>query len=350
MAECPVCGDESGRGQATCDACGLPTELFEAVRDIADPAGDPKFVHAVAELLGAAEAIGAGTPPQGSAEARTVLPRRSRLADPVAPGAESPRPETGRDVKGRSGSPDEVLRIGRSLQLDLSALEQAVEQARAEGSPVQLSRVRRELVRSVLDELVSRYRRLCDRRDAFSSLVRTRTLDAELAAYRRALSEGNLARAEEQRQKAQQAAESIEASWARIEAQFTEAGQMMRALRELGGVAPGVLRPVAEAIQNPRGSEAGQVESRLTRANRLLWGLLVPRMNYLISQGQRRLSEVVEPAARLDPIRLEIERMAEKIRDEKIGEALESHRFLRAELASLAPRPSPRSVRRSFIE
>ncbi len=350
MVECPVCGEGSPRGQAACGACGLPTELFDAVRDIADPAGDPKFAHAVAELLGATEAVRPGASRRRPVEPPAVPAANPSRGDLFAPGGESPRTETGRDVRDLPDSSAEVFRIGRSLELDVSALERAFDHAGTEGSPVQLARLRRDLVRLVLDGLLDRYRRLCDRRDALSSLVQTGTLDAELAAYRRALAEGNLTRAEEQRQKAQQAVESIDASWSRIETQFMEAGQMMRALRELGGVAPGVLRPVAEAIQNPRGSEAGQIERRLARANRLLWGLLVPRMDYLILQGRSRLSEGVEPAARLDPIRSEIDRMAEKIRDQKIGEALESHRFLRAELASLTPRPSRRSVRRSFIE
>ncbi|MCI4352580.1 MAG: zinc ribbon domain-containing protein [Thermoplasmata archaeon] len=350
MVECPVCGAVGPPGQTGCAACGLPSEMFEPVRDIADPAEEAKFTHALEELTGARPPVHPGPSPPLLLESPAPAVDDRTLEEPSVPGGEELHPETGGRVEDLPGPWEEALRIGRALGLDLSRLMGAMRQARSDGDPVQLSRLRHSLVRSVLDGLVDRYRTLCDRRDAIARRVRTQALDADLAAYRKALSGGELARAEEQRQNAQRTVESIEASWSRIKTQFTEAGQMIRALREMGGVAPGVLRPVAEAIRIPRRGEAGQIERRLKRANGLLWGLLVPRMNYQISKGRSLLNETQAPAALTEAISSEIARMTENIRDQNISKALESRLFLRVALSSLAPRVPRRPVRRSFVE
>ena len=350
MVECPVCGVGNPPGQTDCGSCGLPTELFEAVSDIAAPSGDPKIALAETKPSEGVDTVQPAESVSRPREPPTTPPdllRREELP-PSAGGAR--QTATDSRVKDATKPWGEALRIGRALGMDLNSLVEAMERADSDGSLVQLSRLRRELIRSVLDGLIDRYRCLCDRRDVLSTRVRTLTLDAELAAYRRALSGGELARAEELRGKAEGTAESIEESWRRIKTQLAEAGQMIRALRELGGVAPEVLKPVAEAIRIPRKSEAGQIERRLNRAHGLLWGLLVPRMDYEISKGRSLLNEAEAPAALTDAIRSEIAQMAEKIRVQKVGEALESRLFLRVAMKSLAPRAPRRTVRRSFIE
>lgn len=350
MIECPVCGVGGPEDQVGCAACGLPGQFFEAVRDIADPTADIKFTHAVDELTGTGEPVPPGPSRATHSESTAALMQGISPNSQTARGGAVPLPETGGDTEAAPSPWDDATRIGHALGQDLSYLEEAMARASSEGDTAQLSRFRHDLIRAVLNGLVDRYRILCDRRNVLASRVRTQSLDAALAAYRRALSEGELVGAEVQWRKAQQTAESIEASWGRIKTQFTEAGQMIRALREMGGVAPGVLRPVAEAIRIPRRGEAGQIERRLKRANGLLWGLLVPRMDYQLSKGRSLLNEAEAPAALTDAIRSEIARMTEKIRDQKIGEALQSRLFLRVALSSLAPRAPRRSVRRSFIE
>ncbi len=350
MVECPVCGAASPPDQPTCAVCGLPTEFADAFREPGNPAVDPTPAPTAGEPADSAEA---DQPWWSRPGPQSSMPAASDLQSLGGRPSPENRPSP---VKADSSLPDsagpaaEVDRIGRSLGMDLSEAATDLGDARADGNPPSLSRPSRERIRSVLDELLRRYRTLCDRRNALSRVVRTHALDEELIGYRKALGEGALGRADEHRLKAERTVESLESSWSRIKGQFSEAGQMMRALREMGGVAPTVLRPVVDAVRIPRRGDAGQIELRLKKANELLWGLLVPRMDYEISRGRTLLDAAKASAARTNLIRREIDRMAEEIRSQKISEALESRRFLRAELASVAPKAPRTSVRRSFIE
>lgn len=348
--ECPVCGLEPSEGQVACEVCGLPLEFFESFREVAGPE------VALEPVSTDRTAANAGVPGRPEPEhLNRPVPPSARVGDgkrakppPMVPAGSAPAtvPPPEEEVQPR----DEALRIAHSLQIDVAEFEGDLKQAISKGDSAGMSRLRRLLVRAVLDALIDRYRHLCDRRDVLSSVMRTQTLDTELVAYRRALSRGELDRAEEQRRKAQRTVDSLEASLTRIRSRLAEASQMMRALRELGGVAPMALRPVADAVKVPREAEAGQIERRLDQTNGLLWGLLVPRMNHEISKCLSLLEQTEAPPSRTAPIRVEIDRMAEQIRAQKIAEALESHRFLRAELASLTPRASRKRRQRFSID
>jgi len=339
MVECPVCGAVGALGGDACEVCGLPTKYFAGLQEEVNAATNSTVVPDVGPVMAAQETVEPETPTPEPA-VRSSPPTGSAGGDVPRPkDLEAPGPEPDRDLEDAGQPKDEALRIGSSLGMDVSGFERALERATLDGNQAELSRVRREIVKSVLDGLMDRYRRLCERRDVLSSVMRTQSLDTELAAYRRALSQGELALADAQRGKAQRAIESFEASLGRIRTHLNEASQMMRALRELGGVAPNVLRPVAEAVKDQRRAEAEEIEKRLSQTNVFLWGLLVPRMNHEISRGLSLLNQTKAPPSRTAPIRIEIDRMAEQIRARNIGEALESHRFVHAELASLAPRP-----------
>jgi hypothetical protein len=347
MVECPVCGLVPSQGQVACEVCGLPIEFFEAFREVAGPevalelttTGEPATAVAVP---GRPEPEHLDRPVPPSPNVENVVPVHPTASD-ARPSASKKGPGSEEDSQPK----DEVLRMAHSLGIDVSELEGDLKQALWEGDAGHVSRVRRGLVHAVLDGLIDRYRRLCDRRDVLSSVMRTQTLDTELVAYRRALSRGELDRAEEQQRRATRTVDSLEASLTRIRSRLAEASQMMRALRDMGGVAPMALRPVADAVKVPRESDAGQIERRLDQTNGILWGLLVPRMNHEISKCLSVLDQTEAPPSRTAPIRVEIDRMAEQIRTQKIAEALESHRFLRAELATLAPR-APRKTRQRF--
>jgi hypothetical protein len=338
MVECPVCGRAPSPGQTACAVCGLPTKFFEPLLEATDPVASAGVTAATEEVDESGQGLNLKpSQPETPVSLSTLVAgtgpedrlRASESAVPdEAPGATKDAPEPD----------DEVLRIGRSLGVNVSKFDKIPPSAQPGGTLAQRPRIRRELISTVLDGLLDRYRALCERRDVLSTVMRTRPLDEKLSEYRRALSKGELARADELRQDAQRAVEALEASLSRIRTRLAEASQMMRALQELGGVAPKVLRPVAEAVRAPQRAEADQVERRLSQTNGFLWGLLVPRMNHEISRGLTLLDQTAAPASKTAPIRVEIDRMVEQIQSRKISEALESHRFLRVELASLTPR------------
>jgi len=347
MVECPVCGAVSPPGQVACAVCGLPTAFFVPFGEVSGPAALAEPVRAPGETSRLAEPVEGASPQGGPPDSPERTADGPKTDEPSSSNPDALPPETGPHVEDGPGQEDAALRIGRSLGIDVSEFEEAANRAATGEKPAQMSRARHDLVSLVLDGLMEQYRRLCDRRDGLSSVMRTQSLDAVLSAYRRALSQGEITQAEEQREEAQRTVESLEASLGRIRARLTEASQMMRALRELGGVAPRVLRPVVDAVKAPKRTEAEQIERRLSQTNVFLWGLLVPRMNHEISQSLSLLKETRAPASRTAPIRVEIARMAEQIRAQNIGEALASHRFLRAELASL-PRRAPRKPVQEF--
>ena len=350
MVECPVCGLAPSQDQIACEVCGLPTEFFDAFQEVAGPevakeiaSGGQESAPGAIPIRPQPMPVDRPTPPSPQAEA--VMPVQTSPA-PVASPPPPADPDPGPDELPR----EEALRIAHALKLDVAQAEWELKQAISKGDSAQVSRLRRELVHTALDGLIDRYRHLCDRRNALSSVMRTRALDAVLVDYRRSLSRGELEYAEDHRRKSDRLIQSLEASLARIRSRLAEASQMMRALRELGGVAPMALRPVADAVRVPRESDAGQIERRLDQTNGILWGLLAPRMTHEISKCLSLLEQTQAPPSRTAPIRVEIDRMAEQIRSQNIAEALESHRFLRAELASLSPRPSHRTRQRFSID
>jgi hypothetical protein len=352
MVKCPVCGSEPSRDQSACGVCGLPTEFFEPVHAAVEPEGSSPSPPEPGETFPIND-----TGPLQSVEVEPVVPPGAlvEVAKPEAsftPGEEIPSAEPAAEpgVQATPLPEDDTLRIGRSLGLDVSGFEESLGRSTSDAQSARLSRVRREMIRTVLEGLIDRYRRLCDRRGVLSTVMRTKSLDAELAAYRQALSKGNLSQADAERQKAEGTAESLEASLARIRSRLTEASQLMRALREFGGVAPQALRPVADAVRSAHQAEAGQIENRLDKTNGFLWGLLVPRMNHEISQCLSMLEQSEAPPSKTAPIRVEVGRMAEQIRDQNLGKALESHRFLQAELASIAPYVRSKSETRFSID
>ena len=348
MVECPVCGGVSSPEQTACPTCGLPSEFIQAVRDLSEPSTATAL--AVREPTSEIQVVDTGTSSPETRETPAEPASPAPLEATDVSSQEPEEPESEFEPEDHLDPGIEALRIGRSLGIDLSKVDGDPRRPTSGGGSARAARSRRNLIHQVLDGLMDRYRQLCDRRNALPLAVRTQALDAELTAYRKSLSAGDIGRADELRTQTQHTIELIEASWNRIKTQIAEAGQMIRALREMGGVAPAVLRPVAEAIRIPERGEAAEIEHRLDRANGLLWGLLVPRMDFEISKGRSILKAAKASPARTSLISREIDRMTEEIRTQKIQEALESRRFLRAELASITPKPQRSPVRRSFIE
>lgn len=341
--ECPICGVMSLQDQPSCGVCGLPTDLFEEFREVADPptAQEPAAIETASWVAPEPDRSvpTVGTTPVSKAPPRTPPGSKGRPVITVA----SPIPEAPRAVKPLPPAPP-------SLRMGAEEIEGVRQRVISWGTSAQLSRRRRELIGSVMDALIDRYRRLCDRRDVFSSVVRTQALDAELAAYRKSLGSGEIKLAAEHRRRSQRLIQTVEASWVRISGQISQANEMIRTLRELGGVAPSVLRPIAAAVQVPRRAEAAQIERRLTHANNLIWKLLAPRMEHEVTKSRSLLSKLDATDARVGPVRLEIERLEEKIGAKRIGDALEARRFLKAELVALSPRGPRRPAGRFSID
>lgn len=343
MVECPICGVMSQQDQASCGVCGLPTDLFEEFREVA--------ISPTSEESAVTDGTAWAPPQPARTEPPDSNPRLPTTAHrPVAPPSgrpvitvAAPEPEPPRPLK---PTPANLP----SLRMDAEEIEGVRQRVISWGTSAQLTRRRRELIGSVLEALIDRYRRLCDRRDVFSSVVRTQALDAELAAYRKALGRGEIKLAADHRRKAQRLIQSVEAVWVRISGQIAQANEMIRILRELGGVAPSVLRPIAAAVQVPRRAEAAQIERRLAHANALIWKLLAPRLEHEVSKSRTHLSRFDAADPRVPPIRLEIDRLGEKIDARRIADVLEARRFLRAEMATLTSRPSRRPSGRFTID
>lgn len=344
MVECPVCGVLSQSDQLACGVCGLPTALFEEFREVAQPPPEPQAAGRD-DIRGPSPGESSGSRPAQAPVRRPSLSSGASTAPLIA----SPLPSS-LPVPPMSRGPPPPPEIVPEMSMRMGAEEIEVARERSKESSAQLHRRRRELISSVLEALIDRYRKLCDRRDVFSSVIRTQALDAELAAYRKALGNGEIPRAEEHRRKATRQIRTIEGSWMRISSLIGDANQMIRALRELGGVAPSVLRPVADAVRVPRRAEAVQIERRLKRASDLLWKLLAPRLEHEVAKCRAGLVRSSAPAAQVELVRSEIERFAEKVRARKVSEALDARRFLRAEMSSLGPRAPRRPAGRFSID
>ena len=350
MVECPVCGEAVQPEGTACEVCGLPAELFEPLKPApAAPSGPPPDPHGGQTLP--AEVEVKASPPPAETPPTAVLPVESRspAATNPAPAAETLAERVASHEQKR-GPADEVLLVGRSLGLDLTPFEIELESSPSGGTSVEQSKAHRALTRAVVDGLLERYRQICQRRDALSSRSGTERVDVELIGYRKALREGHVVRADEHRQEAERGLDTLEATWDRIHAEIAETNKMVRALRELGGIAPSVLRQITDSFRLPGRADPVPIEQQILRANSILWHLLVPRISHDLARSRAMLHRANVSPANADLIRSEIERLSEDIRTRNIGGALETSKWLRLELASVTRQaPGPR-VRRSFIE
>lgn len=349
MVECPVCGEAVPPEGTACEVCGLPAELFEPLKPVAAvPSGPPPDLHG-GRMLPAEVEVKAPPPPAETP--LTAVPSVQSSSPAAANPAPSAETQAERVAPQQEGGPtDEVLLVGRSLGLDLTPFEIELENSPSGGTSVEQSKAHRALTRAVVDGLLERYRQICQRRDALSSRSGTERVDVELIGYRKALREGHVVRADEHRQEAERGLETLEATWDRIHAEIAETNKMVRALRELGGIAPSVLRQITDSFRLPGRADPVPIEQQILRANSILWHLLVPRISHDLARSRAMLLRANVSPANADLIRSEIERLSEDIRTRNIGGALETSKWLRLELASVTRQaPGPR-VRRSFIE
>ncbi len=337
MENCPVCGAEGPLEGPSCAVCGLPADLFGDFQE-AKIGGEPSE----------SEPVSAASAPL---EAEPAAPKPAH-SPPDADVRKSADASAGLDIMARrtQGMTDELLEVGQGLGLDVSALSNDLDVARAQGDAHEAWKVRRELTPIIVGGLLDRYRELCRGRDLISSRSGTAKVDAALTGFRRALREGDIRRADAHLEDADRELTSLRAAWSRIQTEIAETGQIVRELNALGGVAPSVLRQVAESLRVSGRPEPDPVERQVLQTKSFLWHLLVPRIGHELAQSRALLNASSAPPANADLIRAEILRLAEQLRARRVADALETSKWLRLELVS-ATRRKPRAMpRRSILE
>lgn len=349
MVDCPVCGTAGPPEGPSCVVCGLPADLF---LELQEAAAEPGSLGAIPpEAIQSRPQDAAGTP-QPDAPAQAGMPVQTAQAPAAKDGPRGATNPTGADLmaKRAQGLTDELLEVGKGLGIDVSDLTRTLETARSQGDAHEAWKVRRELTPIIVGGLLDRYRQVCRARNRLSEKSGTSKVDCELVGFRRALREGDIRRADGHLEVADRELNSLEETWTRIHAQIVETGQIVRELNELGGVAPSVLRQVADSLRVSGRPEPEPVEQRVLQAKSFLWHLLVPRIGHELSRSRALLQSRAVPPENADLIQAEILRLLEQLRAHKVGDALETSKWLRLELVS-ATRSRPRPVpRRSFLE
>lgn len=349
MENCPVCGAEGPLQGPSCEVCGLPADLFgdfQEARVDGDPAQTPGPTPGADEPQ--------STPAAGRPDPRDPESSGPGPVDPATePAARHPgEASSGLDIMARrtQGLTNELLEVGEGLGLDVSGLSSNLELARAQGDAHEAWKVRRELTPIIVGGLLDRYRQLCRGRDQISARSGTAKVDAAFTGFRRALREGDIRRADAHLEDADRELSSLRAAWGRIQAEIAETGQIVRELNALGGVAPSVLRQVAESLRVSGRPEPDPVERQVLQTKSFLWHLLVPRIGHELAQSRALLRANGAPLANADLIRAEILRLGEQLRAHRVADALETSKWLRLELVS-ATRPRPRpTARRSILD
>ncbi len=349
MVDCPVCGTAGPPEGPSCAVCGLPIDLFLELQEAAAEPAAPGPVppkQTLSKSQDEAEPRRPETPPEAA------VPMQPAQAAAASDGPQSTTTSTGADLmaKRAQGLTDELLEVGKGLGIDVSDLTRTLETARAQGDAHEAWKVRKELTPIIVGGLLDRYRQVCRARNRLSERSGTAKVDSELVGFRRALREGDIRRADGHLEVADQELTSLEETWTRIHAQIVETGQIVRELNELGGVAPSVLRQVADSLRVSGRPEPEPVEQRVLQAKSFLWHLLVPRIGHELSRSRALLQSRAVPPENADLIQAEILRLLEQLRAHRVGDALETSKWLRLELVSATrsrPRPAPR---RSFLE
>lgn len=341
MGLCPVCGAEAAADRTECSGCGLATSLFDAVAEAAGTETDPTYVRTVAELL---RSVDLAVPteveplPPWPPSARALLPGNlglppsEPLFHPVVLERLSgipplPTPVQGEELRHRT---EELLRLGRRLGLDLTAIAARVGPAERVDDERSLDAAFRELFVSVASGLTVDFESELARRNEIAQIVPTPSADVELNALRLALGIGDLVGADRRLTHLRDELARLEDRWATGRILLTSCDLLAATISELGGEPSPALGPVREGRRRLADGRSEDGERLLARGALALWTVLEPLFLGELRRLRDRLVELHSAGADVEPALGEMRAISTELRRRNFVGTIVGLRGLRA--------------------
>ena len=359
MVNCPACGVEVPDADAAvqCPRCRLSSELFDAVRDAAGPAGthDPAYLRTIAELLATVDLSappGADErPAQGllSRPARFPALRPSSLATempatapsaPVAPLQDLPALPPARSSAELRHHLEEYFQIGRRLGLDFTDFEHRSGAAALTDDLPSLEVLSREMFVHLASAVAEEYESVLARRNELAQLTATKSADIELDAIRRAIAVGDLSGAQRRLVHVRDELLRVEEQWEVGRILVTECDLLAETLRQLGGDPQPATGPIDEGRRALGEGRRTDGERLLARGAVALWSLLEPRLFDDLKHLRDRMLELRSSGGDVSVAVVELRGIASELRQRNFVGAITAYRRLKGALERASP-PEP---------
>jgi hypothetical protein len=346
VAVCPACGFENPAGLSECQRCRLATHLFDPVREAAGTEGDPRYLAAISDILGAVDAGPETESDAPELSSPTVakpawfpgLPS-SGIAPPPShphhPAGLPALPPAG-DVPALLHQVNEYLQLARRQGLDLQEFGQRAREGVLTQDRESLETLSRELFVNLASSITTEYEDVLARRDELAGLVPTDALDLEVEGSRAALALGDLAGAQRRLRHLDSELSDLEDQWATVQILVAEGELIATTVRELGGdPAPG-LGPLGEGRRLAQEGNRDAAEPVLARGTLALWTVLDP---LLLTELARLKAGMVAMRGRgvdMAPAVTTLRQLAADLRHRNFAAAIAAYRHLQAMVGSPA--------------
>lgn len=340
MATCPACGFDNPAGLSECPRCHLATHLFEPVREAAGEEGDPRYLAAIRDILGAVDA----GPETASDAPEPTAPTVAKPAwfpglpaSGIAPPPTQPRHPAGLpalppagDVPSLRRQIDEYLQLARRQGLDLTEFGERAREGVLTEDRSQLETLSRQLFVNLAAALTTDYEEILSRRHELTGLVPTETLDLEMEGSRAALALGDLAGAQRRLRHLDTELSELEDQWATVQILVAEGELIATTIRELGGdPAPG-LGPLGEGRRLAQEGNREAAERVLARSTLALWSVLDPILLQELARLKQGMVGMRGRGADLAPAVATLRQFAADLRHRNFAAAIAAYRHLRA--------------------
>lgn len=356
MAACPVCGAETVASSTECPTCHLDVALFSAVRDAAAMTRDtdPVYLRTVAELI---RSVDLTTPLPPGAEPAPLLravPLPAVIAD-ASGGGEGPSPVVAPlpplTVPSLPELPDgDALRsrfheydlLAQVLHVDLGDRAQRAALAEESGDTTALAATVHEVFVLLASAVARGYAVEAARRTEHGPRGPSTAADAELAAVRQAMDDGDLPGASRHLAQARAELDRAGEGWAAERILLTECELLAETIRELGGDPTPALGPLEEGRRALEAGDPARAETLLAQTVHALWVVLEPRFTDELKHLKDRLADLRRGGADLSVPLGQLRAVATELGRRNFAGAILAYRPLRGLLgATEAAPPEP---------
>jgi hypothetical protein len=346
VALCPACGFDDPTAAAECPRCHLAGHLFQPVREAAGAEGDPRYLAAISDILGA---VDAGPETSSDAPEHTVptiaapawfpgLPPSGIAPPPTHPHHPSGLPALppAGDVPALLRQVNDYLQLARRQGLDVRSFGDRAREGVLSRDRESIETLSRELFVHLAAALTTEYEDVLGRRDELSGLVPTDPLDLEIESSRAALALGDLAGAQRRLRHLDSEISDLEDRWATVQILVAEGELIATTIRELGGDPSPGLGPLGEGRRLAQEGNREAAEPVLARSTLALWTILDPLFLEELARLKQGMVALRQRGSDMAPSVATLRQLAADLRHRNFAAAIAAYRHLKSSLGAPA--------------
>lgn len=342
---CPACGTPVPEEIDSCPKCHLSHQLFNAVLEAAGPlsGADPTSLRTIGEILAAVD-LSAPAEPNATPALLARVPRLPALRAsspapaPVVPRRTAPLSDlqelpglpAGRTEEELERKIEDYFHLGRRLGLNFSDFDRRHRAADLVNDRSSLETVAREMFVHLVSALAEEFEGVVARRNELAAFVPTPSVDVEVDAIRRSISQGDLPGAQRRLAHVRDEMQRTEEEWEVGKILVTEAEMLAATVRELGGDPSPALGPLEEGRKMVRAGRRSEGERLLARGAVALWTVLEPLLVEDLQRLKGRLSELRSAGLDIRPAVEELRVVMTELRQRNFVGTIVAYRRARA--------------------